>query len=224
VPKARVYDPSIGRFLQTDPIGTKDDFNLYTYVGNDPLDMTDPSGKTCTQANGSYECIATGSRTNGYSGRSLAVAGIAGATGVGAAALVERAGLGAITKFVANRVVDAGVSAGSQEAKDGSISVKSVVVDAVVGGTVGEGAGRLGTSAARNSAEGKMLERTANRAERIAANSDRVGRQASAESARATVDSNAAAAGSRAGTVAGGAVSGTIQVTKCVRSSGVDCK
>lgn len=45
-----------------------------------------------------------------------------------------------------------------------------------------------------------------------------------AESARDTVASNAAAAGSRAGTVAGGAVSGTIQVTKCVWSSGVDCK
>ncbi|MEI6459593.1 MAG: RHS repeat-associated core domain-containing protein, partial [Pseudomonadota bacterium] len=33
-----------GRFLQTDPIRNKDDFNLYTYVGNDPLDRTDPSG------------------------------------------------------------------------------------------------------------------------------------------------------------------------------------
>jgi RHS repeat-associated protein len=43
--KARVYDPNLGRFLQTDPVGSKDDLNLYAYVGNDPLDRTDPSGK-----------------------------------------------------------------------------------------------------------------------------------------------------------------------------------
>lgn len=44
--KARVYSPSLGRFLQTDPIGTQDDLNLYTYVGNDPLDRSDPTGTT----------------------------------------------------------------------------------------------------------------------------------------------------------------------------------
>jgi uncharacterized protein RhaS with RHS repeats len=32
------------RFLQTDPAGTKDDQNLYTYVGNDPTDSVDPTG------------------------------------------------------------------------------------------------------------------------------------------------------------------------------------
>ena len=43
--RARYYSPGLGRFLQTDPVGIKDDLNLYTYVGNDPLDRTDPTGK-----------------------------------------------------------------------------------------------------------------------------------------------------------------------------------
>jgi RHS repeat-associated protein len=42
--KARVYDPGVGRFFQTDPAGTKDDLNLYAYVYNDPTDRTDPTG------------------------------------------------------------------------------------------------------------------------------------------------------------------------------------
>ncbi len=42
--KARVYDPMMGRFLQTDPIGSKDDLDLYAYTGDDPIDHSDPSG------------------------------------------------------------------------------------------------------------------------------------------------------------------------------------
>jgi RHS repeat-associated protein len=42
--RARYYSPTLGRFLQTDPIGNGDDLNLYAYVGNDPLDRTDPKG------------------------------------------------------------------------------------------------------------------------------------------------------------------------------------
>jgi RHS repeat-associated protein len=43
--RARYYDPELGIFLSTDPIGTKDDPNLYMYVGLDPVNGTDPTGE-----------------------------------------------------------------------------------------------------------------------------------------------------------------------------------
>lgn len=46
--KARTYSPTLGRFLETDPIGYADDLDLYAYVGDDPVDKTDPLGLKMT--------------------------------------------------------------------------------------------------------------------------------------------------------------------------------
>ncbi len=43
--RARAYDPEIGRFLQTDPIGYKDSMNLYQAMNMNPWGFVDPWGE-----------------------------------------------------------------------------------------------------------------------------------------------------------------------------------
>ncbi|TAG06926.1 MAG: hypothetical protein EAZ42_13395, partial [Verrucomicrobia bacterium] len=40
----RAYDPELGRWLSADPIGEEGGLNLHAYVGNGPLNKTDPLG------------------------------------------------------------------------------------------------------------------------------------------------------------------------------------
>jgi hypothetical protein len=42
----RTYDPTVGRYLEADPIGQKGGLNLYAYVENDPVNDADPLGLT----------------------------------------------------------------------------------------------------------------------------------------------------------------------------------
>ena len=41
----RDYDPSLGRYIQADPIGLDGGSNLYGYANADPLRFTDPDGR-----------------------------------------------------------------------------------------------------------------------------------------------------------------------------------
>ena len=61
--RARYYDPSIGRFLSQDPLPGG---NLYAYVGNSPVNFTDPSG-LCVPAAGAGAAAAGAAATAGPS-------------------------------------------------------------------------------------------------------------------------------------------------------------
>ncbi len=63
--RARYYSASLGRFLQTDPVGYTADLNLYTYVGNDPTNGTDSTGMAGDDCSGGQGDKSTGTTLNG---------------------------------------------------------------------------------------------------------------------------------------------------------------
>lgn len=67
--KARQYQPSLGRFLQPDPIGYGDGANLYNYVSSDPTNLTDPTGASGRRC---YEVWTSGLNSQGGGGWNLA--------------------------------------------------------------------------------------------------------------------------------------------------------
>jgi len=57
--KARAYDPVMGRFLQTDPIGYGDGMNIYAYTHGDPVNGLDLEGLAGADATDLSEVVVT---------------------------------------------------------------------------------------------------------------------------------------------------------------------
>ncbi len=144
----RTYDPSTGRYLESDPIGLVGGLNTYGYVGGNPLRFTDRTGLCPWCVVGALIGGGLNAYTQVYHGDGtfdwgdFVAATVIGAAGGGLGNLTKGLGIG--RAIAANSVGGAAVGAGVTAAQNRITGSCKSVSKAGLAGLFGGSAGTIG--------------------------------------------------------------------------------